>query len=101
MGLILVPTRELCKQIEEVVRKLLQTCNENIDFFSISGAQSLISEIPRLKESPNLIIATPARLCDHLIHANLSLRRLSIICIDEADLLLSYGYENDIKFLIQ
>lgn len=101
MGLILVPTRELCKQIEEIIKKLLQECNEAIDVFSISGAQSLVSEIPRLKENPNLIIATPARLSDHLLNAHISLINLSIICIDEADLILSYGYEKDIKFLVE
>lgn len=101
MGLILVPTRELCKQMEEIVKKLLQGCNEHIDILTLSGAQSLISEIPRLKEMPNLIISTPARLSDHLLNANLTMTQLNVICIDEADLLLSYGYGKDIKFLVK
>lgn len=53
----------------------------------------------QLAESPDIIIATPARMVQNLNHPEMMLRELAHLIIDEADLVLSYGYETDIQLL--
>ena len=52
-----------------------------------------------LEEKPDIVIATPARACAHLPEGTLNLESLSILVIDEADLVLSFGHENDVQKL--
>merc|ERR1740136_492291 len=101
MGLILVPTRELCSQIEKVLKHLLDFCGKDITLFAVSGTRSVSVEKPRMKEKPTILVRTPARICENIRVGNLTLVDLKILCIDEADLILSFGYEDDMKFLTQ
>ena len=52
-------------------------------------------------EKPDIVVGTPSRLLAHLKAQNLTLKdTLEVLVIDEADLVFSYGYENDLKSLL-
>ena len=56
---------------------------------------------PLLMEKPDIVVGTPSRLLAHLKAQNLTLKdTLEVLVIDEADLVFSYGYENDLKSLL-
>ena len=96
---ILVPTRELCVQIEETIKKLL------LPFFwivptVICGGQKRKAEKSRLRKGANIIISTPGRLLDHVLHTtSLSLKCVKLLVLDEADRLLDMGFEQQLRDL--
>lgn len=100
-AVVLVPTRELCQQVHGVLRKLLGhagTAGIRVVALAAAGDRSALStEAP-----PDAIIATPARL-RQLIEdggGGLQLRQsVHLLVVDEADLLLSYGYGDDIAVI--
>lgn len=57
---------------------------------------------PLLVERPDIVIGTPGRILQHLKANNLTLNTsLEMLVIDEADLIFSFGYENDIKQVLK
>jgi ATP-dependent RNA helicase DDX56/DBP9 len=82
-ALILVPTRELAEQVYKIVN-LTQRVSDAVQ-------RSLLAD------SPDIVIATPARAVANLNTSSVSLENLSHLVIDEADLVLSYGYEDDLQ----
>jgi ATP-dependent RNA helicase DDX56/DBP9 len=65
----------------------------------ITADEKKETQEPRLRECPDIIIATPGRIVDHLESGNIRLTRLQIVVIDEADLVMSFGYKNDLDKL--
>lgn len=56
---------------------------------------------PLLVEKPDIVIGTPSRILQHLKVGNLHLKKsLEILVIDEADLIFSFGYEDEVKQLM-
>lgn len=99
-SIILVPTRELCVQIEETIKKLL------LPFFwivptVICGGQKRKSEKSRLRKGANIIISTPGRFLDHAMHTtSLSLQHVQMLILDEADRLLDMGFDQQLKDIL-
>ena len=98
-GLILVPTRELAEQVQKVVTSFTAFCGKDIR--SINLTQKVSDAVQRnlLADSPDLIISTPTRVLTNVNNSALSLEKLTHLVIDEADLVLSYGYDEDINAL--
>lgn len=99
-AVILVPTRELCAQVLEQISAFLYYCNDKV---SIVGLSSETVEVQAvwLRELPDIIVATPARFAVHLKSGALKLGDdLDTLVIDEADLVLSFGGEDDIREII-
>mmetsp|Transcript_11642 Transcript_11642/g.18936 ORF Transcript_11642/g.18936 Transcript_11642/m.18936 type:complete len:564 (+) Transcript_11642:44-1735(+) len=98
-GLILVPTKELCEQVRQVISDLSHYCHDRVSCVAISADQSVALQKLQINNShPNIIVATPARLAQHLKVKNINLHEtLKMLIVDEADLILSYGYEEDMK----
>ncbi|UJR27794.1 hypothetical protein I4U23_009065 [Adineta vaga] len=103
--LILSPTKELCHQIASVLMKLTSYCRREINLYDLSNSlstqiqkQSLLSNSNAL---PEIIISTPTKLLEHLKdHTSpLNLNTLELFILDEADILYSLGYANDMKKL--
>ncbi|CAF3191388.1 unnamed protein product [Rotaria socialis] len=101
--LILSPTKELCHQIATVLFKLTTYCRREINLYDLSNSlstqiqkQSLISNSNAL---PEIIISTPTKLLEHLKDSTsaLNLSTLELFILDEADILYSLGYANDMK----
>ena len=96
-AIIVAPTHELCLQIEETFNKLKSSCI-HVVYGCLIGGQNLNIEKKKLRKGLNVIIATPGRLLFHLKNTvNINFSTLKTIIFDEADLLLSMGFEKDIK----
>ena len=98
-GLILLPTRELALQADEVISKL--GSNFKLKTAVLIGGASINNQIVALKRNPKIIIATPGRLADHLEHKTTSLKDITMIVLDEADRMFDVGFAPQIKAIMQ
>lgn len=97
-GLILVPTRELALQIAEVALPLAALYN--IELMAIYGGKKAADQEKKLEKKPQLIVATPGRLMDHIHQGNIDLTTITTFVLDEADQLLLAGFKPDIEEII-
>lgn len=97
-ALILTPTRELAAQVEESVRtygkyvKLTSAC--------IFGGVGINPQIKLLAQGVDVLVATPGRLLDHMQQGTISLDRVEILVLDEADRMLDMGFIRDIRRIL-
>ncbi|KAF8715607.1 helicase superfamily c-terminal domain, partial [Rhizoctonia solani] len=99
-AVILVPTRELADQVTKHLKGLLAYCDKDIKAVNIAGGASGYTQKLVIAEKPDLIVATPSRLLALLRVKALSLSSLESLVIDEADLILSYGHDEDVKQIL-
>ncbi|CAG8491858.1 3819_t:CDS:10 [Paraglomus brasilianum] len=100
-ALILVPTRELAEQVTKQVNKMLIYCSKQLKIVNVAGNMPVQLQKPILAEEPDIIVATPSKVAAHLESQNLDIRNsLETLVIDEADLILSYGYEEDLQKIL-
>ncbi|KIJ68429.1 hypothetical protein HYDPIDRAFT_106624 [Hydnomerulius pinastri MD-312] len=98
--LILVPTRELAIQCFEVGSKL--AAHTDIRFCLVVGGLSLKSQETALRTRPDVVIATPGRLIDHLHNSpSFTLDALDVLVLDEADRMLSEGFADELGEIIK
>ncbi|CAA0212915.1 DEAD/DEAH box helicase [Tenacibaculum maritimum] len=97
-ALILTPTRELAAQIYDNVRDYSKYLN--IKSTAIFGGVKPKSQIATLKGGIDILVATPGRLIDLHNQKALSLKRVDILILDEADRMLDMGFIRDIKKVI-
>ncbi|EDV92410.1 probable ATP-dependent RNA helicase CG8611 [Drosophila grimshawi] len=101
LALIIVPTRELALQTYELFQKLVKPYTWIVPG-ALLGGESRKSEKARLRKGINVLLGTPGRLVDHLLHtASFRLSKLHFLVLDEADRLLELGYERDVKQLVE
>lgn len=101
-ALILAPSRELCQQIHTHILQLTTKCYREVQCVDISPQGSIEVQRPLLIERPDILVATPARALSHLQANTFSVKdSLEMLVIDEADLMFSYGYEADVKNVLQ
>ncbi|BCS26634.1 ATP-dependent DNA/RNA helicase [Aspergillus puulaauensis] len=98
-GLILVPTRELAEQVQKVVTTFAAFCGKDVRSVNLTQKVSDAVQKSMLADYPDIVVSTPARVIANLGTSALSLENLTHFVIDEADLVLSYGYEDDINAL--
>jgi len=65
-ALVLVPTRELCEQVSDVVTKLVAYCHHLVRHTFLANDTPMDTQAHRLAELPDLVISTPGRLVQHL-----------------------------------
>ncbi|PIK58672.1 putative ATP-dependent RNA helicase DDX56 [Apostichopus japonicus] len=100
-ALILAPSRDLCKQIYTNVRGLTYSCSREVSCVDLSGQVEIAAQRPLLMEKPDIVISTPRRLMAHLEAGNINLKHsLEMLVVDEADLIFSFGHEEDFKKLV-
>ncbi|KAH9985378.1 DEAD-domain-containing protein [Russula compacta] len=98
--LILVPTRELAVQCYDVGKKL--ATHTDIQFCLVVGGLSLKAQEIALRARPDVVIATPGRLIDHLRNSpSFALDALDILVLDEADRMLSDGFADELGEIIK
>ncbi|KAI0683968.1 P-loop containing nucleoside triphosphate hydrolase protein [Cytidiella melzeri] len=95
--LILVPTRELSEQVSAHLRGLLAYCDKEVTYANVSAGATNHLQRTVLADRPNIVIATPSRVLSFLQSKALSLSSLHTLVIDEADLILSYGHDQDVR----
>ncbi len=98
--LILSPTRELVIQIFNFF-KLFIKYFKDIKVVSLYGGQNYNIQFSNLKKNPNIVIATPGRLLDHINRKTIYLNNINVLVIDEADEMLHMGFINDVKNIIK
>ncbi|ORX68755.1 DEAD-domain-containing protein [Linderina pennispora] len=99
-SLILVPTRELAEQVFKYIADLSKFCGKDITAVNIATNAALHIQAPLLAELPDVVVSTPAKILKHLVAKSTSLETLETLVIDEADLVLSFGYEEDIRGIL-
>ena len=98
-GLILAPTRELALQIRDELR-LLCKYKEGIRVVCLYGGQPIDKQIKQLKSRPQLIVATPGRLRDHLKRHTVRLDSVETAVLDEADRMLDMGFIQEVTQIL-
>ena len=99
-SLILAPTRELALQIaNELIR--LTKYKKSIIIAVVYGGQNIDRQILALKRKPQIIVATPGRLMDHMRRKTIRLDHLKTLVLDEADEMLDMGFREDIDEILQ
>nr|XP_057912377.1 probable ATP-dependent RNA helicase DDX56 isoform X2 [Doryrhamphus excisus] len=100
-ALILVPTKELGHQVRTMMKELMAYCSRDVRVADISGRADVSAQRPILMEKPDVVVGTPSRVLAHLKAQNLVLQSsLEMLVVDEADLLFSFGFEDDLKNLL-
>ncbi|CAJ1976123.1 unnamed protein product [Sphenostylis stenocarpa] len=98
---VLVPTRELCQQVYAEVLSLVELCRVQLKVVQLNSNMLANDLRAALAGPPDILISTPACvakcLSGGILKAASINESLETLVLDEADLLLSYGYENDIK----
>ena len=94
-ALILVPTRELARQVSESVRDYGR--HLPIKTAEIFGGVSINPQISKLRKGVDIVVATPGRLLDHMQQRTINLSAIEILVLDEADRMLDMGFLPDIR----
>ena len=94
-ALILVPTRELCLQVQDEIEKL--SAGTGIRSVAIFGGVSYEPQLKALREGVHIIVATPGRLMDHVQRGNVDFLDIRDLVLDEADEMLSMGFYPDMQ----
>jgi ATP-dependent RNA helicase DeaD len=96
-AIIIVPTRELALQIDNVAKKILP---RGMDGLVVYGGVSIDAQIRGLKRGPALVIGTPGRIIDLINRNALDLESIKFLVLDEADTMLDMGFIDDIEFIM-
>ncbi|MGH2407924.1 MAG: DEAD/DEAH box helicase [Candidatus Limnocylindrales bacterium] len=96
--LVLAPTRELALQVEEMVRTY--GAARPVRSTTIYGGVGFDPQVRALRAGPEIVVATPGRLLDHVAQRTIDLSRVEILVLDEADRMLDMGFIRDIRRII-
>jgi len=97
--LVLSPTRELAVQVCDMARNLAQFTD--ITFGLSVGGMNLRVQEAQLRERPDVVVATPGRLVDHINNSHgFDLTTIEILILDEADRLLEVGFKDELELII-
>jgi ATP-dependent RNA helicase DDX27 len=100
-ALILTPTRELAAQCLGMLSSLAQFTNLRAALV-VGGSKNLPSQAAELRTRPDIIVATPGRLLDHVTNsAGVALSDLEFLVMDEADRLLDLGFQDEVMELVK
>ncbi|HLB46347.1 MAG TPA: DEAD/DEAH box helicase [Anaerolineales bacterium] len=94
-ALILVPTRELARQVWQEAETLCG--GAGFRTVAVYGGVGYGQQIDALRQGAHIVVGTPGRVLDHLLKRTFSLDRLEILIFDEADRMLSMGFYPDMK----
>ena len=98
-GLILAPTRELAIQIRDELRDLC-AFREGVRVVCLYGGQPIEKQITQLKARPQIVVATPGRLMDHMKRRTVKLDGVQTVVLDEADRMLDMGFIQDVTRIL-
>ena len=97
-GLVVLPTRELAFQVNEVFQKIGMSLN--IRTAVLIGGEPFGRQLQALRRSPQIVIGTPGRIIDHLERKTLSLKSIGLLVLDEADRMLDMGFAPQLKRIL-
>jgi ATP-dependent RNA helicase RhlE len=96
--LVVVPTRELAIQVEESVRTY--GAHRPVRSATVYGGVGFGPQLTKLRAGPEIVVATPGRLLDHLGQGTINLSSVEVLVLDEADRMLDMGFIRDIRKIL-
>ncbi len=96
--LVVAPTRELAKQVEEELAWLYAAIGASVT--SVTGGASVRDERRALAAGPAVIVGTPGRLLDHLTRGAIDASHVGAVVLDEADRMLDLGFREDLLAIL-
>lgn len=98
-AIVLTPTRELAIQVAEELNRIGQFTDAHA--LPVYGGQDIQRQIKSLKRRPQIIVATPGRLMDHMERRTIRLGDIGTVILDEADEMLNMGFVEDIERILE
>jgi len=98
-GLIIAPTRELAIQISDELKKIGKYTK--LKSVTVYGGQGIGIQLDALRRKPEIVVATPGRLIDHLNQGSIRTDDIKHVVLDEADVMLDMGFIEDIEYVLQ
>ena len=98
-AVILAPTRELAMQITAEMRDLAVFCT-GVRMVCLYGGQPINKQIEALKKRPQIVVATPGRLSDHMKRRTVRVDTAKTVVLDEADRMLDMGFIHDVTRIL-
>lgn len=98
-GLVVAPTRELAIQVAEEINRIAKFLG--IRALAIYGGQQMDRQIRALKDGPQIVVATPGRLLDHMRRRTIRTDHVQTAVLDEADEMLNMGFIDDIRDILK
>jgi len=99
-SIVLCPTRELALQVAGEIRKFAKY-TEGIKTCAVYGGSSMENQIKELKRGAQIVVGTPGRIMDHMRRRTIKLENVNIVVLDEADEMLSMGFEEDMESILK
>src|SRR2546423_10503800 len=97
-AIILVPTRELCVQVDAELKRLAQFTP--IRTVAVYGGQKIVAQMKFLKHHPEVLIGTPGRVIDLLDRRIIHFDNVRFVVLDEVDRMLDIGFRDDIRNIL-
>src|SRR5690606_9472965 len=98
-AMILAPTRELAFQIQETIDKFGRA--RRIFATTLVGGADMHAQVRGLRQRPDIIVATPGRLLDHMWQGTVLFSKLQMVVLDEADRMLDMGFAPQLNQIIE
>ena len=98
-ALILAPTRELAMQITQELRDV-SVYHEGLRVVCLYGGEPIGKQINALKRKPQIVVATPGRLSDHMKRRTVTVKEVQTVVLDEADRMLDMGFIHDVTRIL-
>lgn len=98
-ALVVAPTRELAEQIHQAVKQL--GMNTRIRSVAIYGGVSKGAQVQALRRGPEIIVACPGRLLDHVGDGSVDLQHVEVLVLDEADHMFDMGFLPDVRRILR
>jgi ATP-dependent RNA helicase DeaD len=97
-ALVIAPTRELAKQVEEELSWLYRPLGARVA--SVTGGADYRTERRALASGPFLIVGTPGRMLDHLTRGSIDMSDIAAVVLDEADRMLDLGFREELEAIL-
>ena len=98
-AVVMAPTRELAQQITEDLRDLAHFYPD-IRIVCVYGGANMAKQVEQLTKGPQIVVATPGRLQDHMNRRSIDISHVKDIVLDEADEMLNMGFYKDVRKIL-
>jgi len=98
-AIVLAPTRELALQVAAETEML--AAHRDVSVVSVYGGVGLGPQADALRAGAEIVVGTPGRVLDHIRRGNMDLSKCKMVCLDEADEMLSMGFLEDVRTVLE
>ncbi|CAN0304811.1 unnamed protein product, partial [Phaeothamnion confervicola] len=96
-AIVLAPTRELAKQVEREFQRIAP----NVATLAMYGGTPQGPQLGALRRGVDVVVGTPGRVIDHLQQGSLHLGEVKFAVLDEADMMLQMGFQEDVETILK